>query len=153
MSGFFGFDVGGDEGRVDGDEEALGLGQQGSRGVVKLRGVEELAALASLVGGGEGEVLEEGAGAEVVDLEVAGHREGVEGAVELGHGLVEEGGDDAAVDVARRAFVEAGEVYGGGDGGVAGFRVGVAVEVEMEALWVGWSAGEAVAGLFVDGGG
>ena len=55
---------------------------------------------------------------EVVDLHVAGHGEDVEGPVELAHGLIEKGGDDATVDVARRAFVHAVEleVAGGGDG-------------------------------------
>ena len=59
---------------------------------------------------------------EIVDLHVAGHGEDVERAVELAHGLVHEGGDDAAVDVAGWALVDAGEleVCGGGDVGWVG---------------------------------
>ena len=91
-----------------------------------------------------------GTGAEVVDLHVAGHGEDVEGAVELAHGLVHKGGDDAAVDVAGWAFVHAGELDVRGGGGVSGVA-GVDGEDEVEALGVGGAAAEAVAGALVDG--
>ena len=68
--------------------------------------VEELAAFAAEVAAGEDEWLVERGGAEVVDLHVAGHGEDVERAVELAHGFVEQGGDDASVDVAGWAFVQ-----------------------------------------------
>src|SRR5260370_731284 len=99
---------------------------------------------------GEGEGLVERAGAQVVDLHVASHGDDVEGAVELAHGLVHEGGDDAAVDVAGWAFVHLGELNlrgrggGSGDGGTDG-------EGEMQALGVDGAAAEAVAGAFVEG--
>jgi len=110
--------------------------------------VEELAAVLSLaaeVAGGEGERGVERGGAEVVDLEMAGHGEYGEGAVELAHGLVEEGGDDAAVDVAGRTLMEFGEVDDGLGDGVFGVR-GVEGELEVQALGVGGAAAEAVGG-------
>src|SRR5258708_6208322 len=101
--------------------------------------MEELAAFAAEVAADEDERLVERGRAEVVDLHVAGHGEDVEGAVEFAHGLVEERGDDAAVDVAGRAFVEAVELKVGGGGG--DFAVGgVGGEDEVEALWVGGAA-------------
>ena len=102
--------------------------------------------------GNESEALVGGGWAKVVDLHVAGHGEGVEGAVELGHGFVEEGGDDASVDVARSTFVELGEEDVCGDGVRAGEWVGRVGEVEVEALRVCGAAAEAVVGLLVDGG-
>lgn len=104
------------------------------------------------VAGYEYEGLVEGRGFEVVDLHVAGHGEDVERAVELAHGLVEERGDDASVDVAGRPLVHAVEleVTGGGDGG--GVR-GVGGEDEVKALGIGGAAAEAVVGALVDGGG
>ena len=90
---------------------------------------------------GEDEGLIERGGAEVVDLHVASHGEDVEGAVEFAHGLVKERGDDAAVDMAWRAFVHAVElnVCGGGDV----FGIGcVGGEDEVEALRVGGAAAE-----------
>ena len=56
-------------------------------------------------------------GAKIINLHVAGHGEDVERAIELAHGFVEQGGYDAAVDMARGAFVHAVEleVAGGGD--------------------------------------
>ncbi len=82
---------------------------------------------------------------------MAGHGEDVEGAVELAHGFVEESGDDASVDVAGWAFVEAVELELGGGGGDLGVG-GVGGEDEVEALRVGGAAAEAVAGSLVDGG-
>ena len=99
-------------GGVDDEEEALGGGQGDSVRGGEDGGVEEFAAFAAGVVGGEREGGVEGGGAEVVDFHVAGHGKDVEGTVELGHGFVEEGGDDASVDVAGRTLVEAGEVDG-----------------------------------------
>jgi len=110
---------------IDDDEEALAAGEDVAVWELEGDGVEELAAGGAFpaeVARGEGEWGVEGCGAEVVDLEVAGHGEDVEGAVELAHGLVEEGGDDAAVDVAGRALMELGEVDEGGCDGVFGVR-------------------------------
>ena len=79
--------------------------------------MEELAALAMGVPAYEGEGLEEWDGTEIVDLHVAGDGEDVERTVELAHRLVEQGGDDAAVDVAGWAFVQAIELKASrGDG-------------------------------------
>ncbi len=136
---------------VDNDEEGFGAGEDGSVGVLEFGLMEELAAFAAEVAADEDERLVERCGAEVVDLHVAGHGEDVEGAVELAHGLVEERGYDAAVDVAGRAFVEAVELeVGSGDGC---FGIGdVCGEDEVEPLRVGGAAAEAVAGSLVDGG-
>ena len=115
---------GGEDFFVEGDEDAFGAGEDGAVGALDFGLVEELAVGGAVGFGGavevtgyEDERLVERDGAEVVDLHVAGHGEDVEGAVELAHGFVEEGGDDAAVDVAGRAFVHAVEldVCGGGD--------------------------------------
>jgi hypothetical protein len=62
----------------------------------------------------------DGGGTEIVNLKVAGDGEQAEGTVELAHGLVEDGGDEAAVDVARGALVDLGEVDGGGRGAGGG---------------------------------
>ena len=148
----------GEEFFVDDDEETVGAGEDGAVRVLDFCLMKELAVWCSVglrraaeVAADEDEGLVEGHGAEVVDLHVAGHGEDVERAVELAHGFVEEGGDDAAVDVAGRAFVHAGEVDVGGGGD--GFGVGgVGGEDEMEALWVGGAAAEAVVGALVDGG-
>jgi len=87
---------------VDDDEESFAAGEEAARGEAEVDGVEELAAVAVAVAGGEVEGGVEGGGAEVVDLQVAGHGEEVEGTVEFRHGLVAEGGDDAAVEVTGR---------------------------------------------------
>src|ERR1700679_1088612 len=111
--------------------------------------VEELAGFAAQMTADEDERLEERCGAEVVYLHVAGHGEYIEGTVELAHGFVEEGRDDAAVDIAGWAFVEAIELeLGGCDGGVG---AGVGGEDEVETLRVGGAAAEAVAGALVEG--
>ena len=104
------------------------------------------------VTGHEDEGLIERYGSEVVDLHVTGHGEDVEGAVEFAHGLVEERGDDAAVDIAGRAFVHAIELKVAGCGDSVGVG-GVGCEGEVEALGVGGAAAEAVIGALVDGGG
>ncbi len=141
---------GGQDFFVEGDEEAFGSGEDGAFGVAELGLVEELAAFALQVLTDENERLVERGGAEVVDLHVAGHGEDVEGAIELAHGLVEECGYDAAVDVAGWAFVAAVELeVGGCDGGVG---AGVGGEDEVEALRVCGAAAEAVAGALVEGG-
>jgi hypothetical protein len=81
---------------------------------------------------------------------VAGHGEDVERAVELAHGFVEERGDDAAVDVAGRAFVHAVELeVRGGDDGLGIGCVGG--EDEVKTLGIGGTAAEAVVGALVDG--
>jgi hypothetical protein len=142
---------GGQEFFVYDDEEAFGAGEDCAVGVLDLGLMEELAAFAAEVAADEDERFVEWGGTDVVDLHVAGHGKDVEGAVELAHGLVEERGYYAAVDVARGTFVETVELdVGGGDGGF-GVR-GVGGEDEVEALRVGGTATEAVAGALVDGG-
>ena len=138
------------DGGIDGEEEALGLNEEGAVRMVEGGGMEELAALAADVVAGEGEGDVQGTGAEVVNLQVSGHGQDVQGAVELGHGLIHQGGDDAAVDVAGRAFVQAGEIDCGRHGDVRGI-FGVEGEVQMKALRVVGAAAEAVIGLFVEG--
>jgi len=133
---------------VDDDEEAFAAGEEIAGWELEIDGVEEFAAggsLAAEVAGGKGERGVEGGGAEIVDLEVAGHGEDLEGTVELAHRFVEEGGDDAAVDVAGRALMEFGEVDDGLSDGVFGVG-GVEMEVEMEALRVSVAAAEAMGG-------
>ncbi len=133
---------------VDDDEEAFSAGEDGAFGVLQLGLVEEFATFAVEVAADEDERVVQRGWAQVVDLKMTGHGEDVEGAVELAHGLVEEGGDDASVDVAGRAFVVAGELNGGG----TGEGDGVGGEVEVKAFGVGGTASEAVAGALVDGG-
>ena len=111
--------------------------------------MEELAAFAAEVPADKDEWLEERRGAKVVDFHVASHSDDVEGAVELAHGFVEEGGDDATMDVAGWAFVEAVKLEVSGCGG--GFRGGVGGEDKLEALRIGGTAAEAMAGALVDG--
>lgn len=136
---------------VNNDEEALGAGEDCAVGVVDLGLVEELAALAAEVAAGEHEQLVERGGAKVIDLHVAGHGEDAEGTVELAHGLVEQGGDDASMNVAGRAFVKLRELDVSGGGGDAGVRC-VDGEVEVESLRVGRAAAEAVVGALIEGG-
>ena len=143
-----------EEARVDGEEEGFGVGERCAVGGEEVGGVEEFAgAFAAEVAGGEGEQGVEGGGAKVIDAHVAGHGEEAEGTVELAHGFVEQGGDDAAVDVAGRPLVELGELDGGGGGDLvfAGWWWGVDGEAEMEALRIGGAAAEAMGGEFVDG--
>src|ERR1700729_1864057 len=113
--------------------------------------MEELSAFPAEVAAGEDKRLVEGDGAKVVDLHVAGHGEDVEGAVEFAHGLVEERGDDATVNVTRRTFVHAVELNFGGGCDVCWIGC-VGGEDKVEALWVGRAAAETVVGALVDGG-
>ena len=106
---------------------------------------------AAEVASDEDERLVQRGGAEVVDLHVAGHGEDVEGAVEFAHGLVEERGDDATVNVTRRTFVHAVELNFGGGCDVCWIGC-VGGEDKVEALWVGGAAAEAVVGALVNGG-
>jgi hypothetical protein len=150
---------GGEDFFVEGDEDAFGAGKDGAVGTLDFGLVEELA-IGGAVGfggavemaGDKDERLIERHGAEVIDLHVAGHGEDVEGAVKLAHGLVEECGDDAAVNVAGRAFMHAVELDLCGGGDVVGVGC-VGGEGEVEALGVGGAASEAVIGALVDGGG
>ena len=92
---------------VDDDEDTFGSGENGAVWELKFGLVKELAAFAVKVTADQDKRLEERRGAEVVHLHVTGHGDDVEGTVEFAHGFVEKGGDDAAVDVAGGAFVEA----------------------------------------------
>jgi hypothetical protein len=147
-----GIDMSLNQGGVEGDEEAFRPGEEGALGFAEFGGVEELAAFAAEVVGGEGERGVDGSGAEVIDLHVAGHGEDVERSAELAHGLIQEGGDDAAMEEAGGTFIGARKLDRCGGLGVGGID-GVDLEVQMEALWVVRSAGEAVVGLLIDGGG
>jgi hypothetical protein len=98
----------------------------------------------------EGEGLVERAGAQVIDLDVASHGDDFERAVEFAHGLVHEGGDNAAVDVAGWAFVHSSEMdLCGCDGGIG--VGGIDGEGEVKALGVEGTAAEAVVGALVEG--
>ena len=92
---------------IDDYENTFGSGENSAVWELKFGLVKELAAFAVEVSADKDERLEERRGAEVVHLHVTGHGDDVEGTVELAHGFVEKGGDDAAVDVAGWAFVEA----------------------------------------------
>ncbi len=145
-------------GLADGDEEAFAAGQYCSVGELELSLMEELATGGAVGFGGtlemsayEDQWLIEWCGAEVVDLHVAGHGEDVERTVEFAHGFVQQGGDDAAVDVAGRALVNASELKVGGGSGVD--RVcRVRGEDEVKALRIGWAAAEAVFATLVESG-
>jgi len=141
---------GGEELFVDDDKEAFGARKDHAAGVLEFGLVEELATFSAEMAADEDERLVERGGAQIVDLHVAGHGEDVERAVELAHGLVEDSGDNAAVDMSRWAFVHSVEleVGGGGDGFGVG---GVGGEDEVKALGIGGAAAEAVIGALVYG--
>jgi hypothetical protein len=141
-----------EETRVDDDEEAFGACEDLADRRLDFRLVEELAAFAAEVATDKGEWLVEGDGAEIVDLYMAGHGEDIKRAIELAHGLVEKGGDDAAMDMAGRPFVHAVELEVA-CGDRAGWVAGVGGEDEVEALGIGGAASEAMTGSLVDGGG
>ncbi len=141
----------GEEFGVDYDEEAFAAGQGHALRVLNFGFVKELAAIAPDVAAGESQGLVEGDRTEVVNLYMAGHGEDIKRAVELAHGLVKEGGYNASVNVAGRAFVVTVELKAGGGGGMIRVRC-VGGENEVQALRVGRTAAEAVAGSFVDGG-
>jgi hypothetical protein len=132
---------------VESDEETFAASEDSSIQKLELSLMEELAAFAPQMGAGEDKRLVNRGRAEIVDLHVTGHGEGIQRAVELAHGFIHEGGDDASVDVAGRAFMKAREleVRGGGD------CCWVEVEGEMEALRVVRATGEAVACALVYG--
>lgn len=100
----------GEDGFVDLDEDSVAAGEYGSVGGLDLGLVEELSSFSAQVTAFELKRLKEGDGLEVVDLHVAGDGEDIERAVDLAHGLVEKSGDDASMDVAGWAFVEAVEL-------------------------------------------
>ena len=150
---------GGEDFFVEGDEDAFGSGEYSAVGALDFGLVEELAVGSAVGFGGavemagyEDQRLIERYWAEVIDLHVAGHGEDVEGAVELAHGLVEECGDDAAVDVAGWALVHAVDLNVCGCGDVFGVRC-IGGEGEVETLGIGGAAAEAVVGALIDGGG
>ena len=149
---------GGEELFFDGDEEAFAAGEDGSVRTLKFGLVEDLAVVGAVwfcgaveVTRHENEWLVERDGAQVVDFHVAGHGEDVEWAVEFAHGFVKECGDDAAVDVAGRAFVHSVELEVAGRGDGLGVR-SIGGEGEVKALRIGGAAAEAVIGALVDGG-
>lgn len=86
------------------DEQAFAVREDGS-GVVKDAGFGPvLAALVMVHAAFEANGCIAGNRTSVVHFHVAGHTHHVAGANSLAHGFVEEGGDDAAVHVAARAF-------------------------------------------------
>jgi hypothetical protein len=143
---------------VEYDEEAFAAGENGTVGALKFCLMEEFTVGSAVWPGGAAEVasdeherLVQRGGAEVVDLHVACHGEDVEGAVEFAHGLVEERGDDATVNVTWRTFVHAVELDFRGGCDVCWIGC-VGGEDEVEALRVGGAAAEAVVGALVDSG-
>ena len=128
----------------DGDEEALAGGEGVAFGVLDGGLGPELAAFDAFDVAVEADRLSGGNGAQVFDLKLACEGDFATGAVGLAHGFVEEGGDDAAVEVTRRAFVLVAESgFGGDDAAVVGG------EGEMEAYGVIGSAAEAAVALAV----
>ncbi len=113
--------------------------------------MEELASIAVRVAADEYERLEERDRAQVIDFHMTGDGEDVERPVELAHRLIEQRCHDTAVNVARRAFMEAVELKVRGGGGMFRDRC-VGREDKMETLRIGRTATEAVAGPFIDGG-
>ncbi len=140
------------QGRVDDEEDAFGAREGGAVRVDEFGGVEELPAFASKMAAGEGERHVKRGWAEVVDLHVAGHREDVERSIELRHGLIHEGGDDASVDVSGRPLVYAAQGNASGSSDVFVVR-GVNHEAEVKAFGVLRTAAEAEVGALVDGAG
>ena len=111
--------------------------------------MEQLAAIAADVSAGEAKVCAQRARAQVIDFHVAGHGEQVERAVEFAHGFIHERGDDAAVDVARGAFMHSLKI-GDGMGGDVGWVFRVDGEFEVQTFGVRWAAAETMAGTFID---
>lgn len=109
--------------------------------------MEELAAFATQVTTGKGELLMNRRRPEVIDLDMARHCQQAKRTIELGHSLIEQRGNQAAVDVAGRALVDLRKLDGSGDG--ASERV--EGEVKVQALRVAGPAAEALPGELVDG--
>jgi hypothetical protein len=123
----------------DGHEDGFGGGEDFA-GSVRELGFDVIAAAGgSGVLGGKGEGLAEGDGAEIVDVEAAGHGEDAAGAIDFAHRLVEKGGDDASVSMTGRTGETRGEAEVGND-----VVVGIDEEFEAQAGAVFESAAEAV---------
>ena len=88
------------------DEEALTASQDFAFCVAEFGLVEEFSAFTADVVTDQGEWLVEWRGVKVVDLKVAGHGQQLQWAVELAHGLVEQSGNNAAVDISGWALVQ-----------------------------------------------
>jgi len=114
--------------------------------------VEELASFAAQMPAGEDERLEERDRLEVVHFHVASDGEDIERAIEFAHRLVEQSGNNAAVDVSWRTFMKPIQLKVRG-----GYRVAwifcIRGEDEVKSLRVFRSAAEAVIGSLIDGGG
>lgn len=80
-----------------------------------------------------------GDGLEVFDLHLASHGGDAMGAVGFAHGFIEEGGDDAAVEIAGRALIVVRD-SGEADNSV----IGSYGEIKAQANGVGETAAEAV---------
>jgi len=100
----------------DGDEEACGMGEDDSFGVLNAGFGPVLAAFAAGDFALDADVRVGGNWAEVFDLHLAGHGGHSLGAVGFAHGFVEQSCDDAAVEVAGRALVVVGDSGVGDDG-------------------------------------
>jgi len=121
------------------DEDGFAAGKNLAGGVGELRFAVVASAVGFQVARSEGERRGEGDRAEVVDGEMARHGENAAGAVRFAHGFVEQGGDDAAVGVARGSRETAGEAGVADDGAVVGDE-----EAEMQSGGVFEPAPEAV---------
>jgi hypothetical protein len=139
----------GEESFVHYDEDAFGASKNLAVGGLNFSFVKELAAFTPEMAAGKDEGLVEGDWPEVVHLHMTCHGEDVERAVELAHGLVEQGGYDSSVDVTGRAFVAAVELEVSGGGGMV-WVSRVSGEDKVQALWIGGAASEAVAGALVN---
>ena len=87
---------------------------------------------------------------QVIDLQISRHCEHVERAVELGHRLVHQRRDDAAVDVAWRPLVPARQVDDGCGRDLVRVR-SVNRERQMQTFGILRTTAEAVVGLLIDG--
>lgn len=141
--------MGGNKGGIENHEQSLRLGQHGAAWSDNLGGVEELAPLAAKVARGKSERSVQRRRTQIIHLHVTGHRQRVQRTIQLAHGFVEQRGQDAAMNEARRPFVDARELDRAGGRDVAGVG-GVNGEGELQSLRVLGTASEAEVGPFVD---
>jgi len=132
--------------RVDGDEEAAAAGEDLSFLVEDFGDIGMLAAVHGFFARFDAQRLVEGDGLEIVDGHLDGDGDNVAELIDLAHGLVEDGGDDASMAVAGRSGETLPEAKAA-DKDVAVFVVG---EAETHAVRIVLSTGEAVIFLQAD---
>jgi len=124
---------------IDDDEYAAAAGEDSSLLVTDLGGMSEAATALAEVPRPDFEKTVQRNWAQVLDGHARGGCRGVEEAVHLGHGFVEDGGDHAAMAVSGRAGVAFAQAKAADEL----FAGGVESEFQAHARWVIASAAEA----------